>query len=112
MRRAVGAGPEVRALEFDDGLRIDLLAREVTRSGEVVDLRPREFDVLVELASNPRRVFTREDLLRAVWKSSSEWQTPATVTEHVRKLRLAVEPTADPPRHIITVRGVGYRFDP
>ncbi len=112
MRRAVGAGPEVQALEFDDGLRIDLLAREVTRSGEVVELRPREFDVLVELASNPRRVFTREDLLRAVWKSSSEWQTPATVTEHVRKLRLAVEPTSDPPRHIITVRGVGYRFDP
>ena len=112
MRRTTGAAPDARILEFDDGLRIDVPAREVTRRGAVVELRPREFDVLVELATHPRRVFSRDDLLRSVWKSSSEWQTPATVTEHVRKLRLALEPDDSAARHIVTVRGVGYRFDP
>lgn len=111
LRRA-HATPAEHLLQYDDGLVIDLMAREVRRNGEIVELRPREFDVLAELASNPRRAFTREALLRSVWKSSSEWQTPATVTEHLRKLRLAIEDDPSNPRHLITVRGVGYRFDP
>lgn len=110
MRRVQGSGPEPRVLTFDDGLVVDVPAREVTLAGAVVDLRPREFDVLVELATHPRQVFSREELLRSVWRSSSEWQTPATVTEHVRKLRLALGAGAS--RHLATVRGVGYRFDP
>lgn len=112
MRRATGPGPGSAILEFADGLRIDVPAREVSRRGAVIELRPREFDVLVALASHPRQVFTRDDLLRSVWNSSSEWQTPATVTEHVRKLRLALGSDPADARHIVTVRGVGYRFDP
>lgn len=112
MRRTTATGPGPAILEFADGLRIDVPAREVSRRGSVVALRPREFDVLVALASHPRRVFTRDELLRSVWRSSSEWQTPATVTEHVRKLRLALGADRAGAHHIVTVRGVGYRFDP
>jgi two-component system phosphate regulon response regulator PhoB len=72
----------------------------------------KEFDLLAFLAASPRQVFTREELLRQVWSSSSEWQDPATVTEHVRRLRLKIEAEPDRPRWIVTVRGVGYRFDP
>ena len=112
LRRAVASAPVNPVLTFGDGLVIDVPAREVSRHGTVIDLRPREFDVLAHLAGHPRRVFSRDDLLRIVWNSSSEWQTPATVTEHVRKLRLAVEIDPNASVHVITVRGVGYRFDP
>jgi DNA-binding response OmpR family regulator len=71
----------------------------------------KEFDVLAFFAASPGRVFTREDLLREVWASSSEWQDSATVTEHVRRIRLKIEADPDRPRWISTIRGVGYRFD-
>ena len=63
-------------------------------------------------AASPRRVFSRVELLEEVWGSSGEWQSPATVTEHVRRLRLKLEADRDRPRWIRTVRGVGYRFEP
>jgi DNA-binding response OmpR family regulator len=98
-------------LEFDD-LVIDLRGREVLRDGRPVDLTRREFDLLAFLASSPRRVFTREQLLDRVWGSKPEWQSPTTVTEHVRRLRLHLEPDPNRPRHLVSVRGVGYRFLP
>jgi DNA-binding response OmpR family regulator len=64
------------------------------------------------LTASPGRVFSREELLRLVWASSSDWQDPATVTEHVRRLRLKIEADPERPRWIATLRGVGYRFDP
>ena len=103
---------EQERIAFDDGLQIDLGAREVSRGGRLIPLRPREFDVLAMLATHPRRVISREELLRSVWRSSSEWQTAATVTEHVRKLRLALEADAGATAHIVTIRGIGYRWDP
>lgn len=93
-------------------LVVDLRARQVERKGHPVGLTRREFDLLAHLASHPRRVFTREELLQAVWRSSGEWQTPATVTEHVRRLRAKLEDDPARPRHLVTVSGVGYRFDP
>lgn len=109
LRRAAPARPE--RLMFDD-LEIDLAAREVTRAGQPVELTALEFDLLAHLAATPRRVFTREQLLRQVWSSSSEWQDPATVTEHVRRLRNKLEDDPRAPRFVRTVRGVGYRFEP
>lgn len=112
-RRAAGPAAQ-RApgrLEFD-GFVIDPDQREVVIAGRLVQTTRREFDLLFTLASAPRRVFTREQLLRAAWGSSSEWQDPATVTEHIRRLRLKVERDLANPRWIETARGVGYRFVP
>jgi len=95
-----------------DGLAIDLSAREVAVDGRVVELRPKEFDLLAALASEPRRVFTRRQLLEQVWDSAPEYQDPATVTVHVGRLRQKLERDPEAPRWIATARGVGYRFEP
>jgi DNA-binding response OmpR family regulator len=94
------------------GLDIDTVSREVRVDGEVVEMTAKEFDLLAFLSASPRTVFTREDLLEHVWGSSTEWQDPATVTEHVRRLRVKIDHGGTDQRWILTVRGVGYRFDP
>ena len=98
-------------LSFED-LEIRLPEREVVVHGKTVDLTSREFDLLAKLAANPRRVFSRPDLLREVWESSGDWQDPATVTEHVRRVRRKIEADPERPRWIVTVRNAGYRFEP
>jgi two-component system alkaline phosphatase synthesis response regulator PhoP len=92
------------------GLRIDLRTREVVVDGTPVDLTALEFDLLVFLASAPRQVFSRETLLDRVWGSSAEWQTTATVSEHIHRLRRKVEADPARPKRIETLRGAGYRF--
>lgn len=104
--------PPVSSRFAFDGLVIDLQTREVTVAEEKVDLTAKEFDLLAFLAGSPRQVFSREQLLRQVWESSSDWQSDATITEHVRRLRRKIEVDPDNPRWITTVRGVGYRFEP
>jgi len=103
--------PAANRLVFD-GLVVDLQTREVTVAGEKAELTAKEFDLLAFLAGSPRQVFTREQLLQQVWESSSDWQSDATITEHVRRLRRKIEADPDNPRWITTVRGVGYRFEP
>jgi DNA-binding response OmpR family regulator len=110
MRATVAPG-SVNRLAFD-GLVIDLQTRDVTVGGERAEMTAKEFDLLAFLAASPRQVFSREQLLRQVWGSSSEWQSDATITEHVRRLRRKIEDDPDRPRWITTVRGVGYRFEP
>jgi DNA-binding response OmpR family regulator len=88
-------------------LVVDVEGRAVTLAGRALDLTRREHDLLVHLALRPGVVVSREDLLGAVWHSSAEWQGPATVTEHVRRLRLKLGDD----RWIANVRGVGYRFE-
>jgi DNA-binding response OmpR family regulator len=95
-----------------DGLEIDPLSREVTMNGRTVEMTPKEFDVLAFLASSPRQVFSRAQLLESVWQSSPDWQDPATVTVHVRRIRNKIEDDPETPRWITTVWGVGYRFEP
>ena len=95
-----GAGPR-------SGLHIDPSTREVELDGHPVPLTAREFDLLAFLAGHPRQVFTRAQLLEQVWSSSSRWQSEATVTEHVHRLRHKLAG-----RFLITVRGVGYRLEP
>jgi DNA-binding response OmpR family regulator len=108
-RRAVGQ-TRLRPLVFD-GLVIDLAAREVTVNERRVDVPAREFDLLVFLASSPRQVFTRAQIMQHVWSVDDGIGT-ATVTEHVRRLRARIETNSAEPRWIHTVWSVGYRFVP
>jgi DNA-binding response OmpR family regulator len=107
--RRLSSQPE--KLEFD-GLTLDITERRLIVNGHVVQATHKEFDLLAFLAASPSHVFTREQLLENVWGSSSEWQDPATVTEHVRRIRHLVEVDPDGPSRIRTVRGVGYSFEP
>lgn len=93
-------------------LSVLLAEREVRVDGRLVETTPLEFDLLARLVSAPRRVFSRTELLEQVWGSSGAWQSAATVTEHIRRLRVKLEADRDRPRWLRTVRGVGYRFDP
>lgn len=113
MRRRDGTTTTAAAskrLRFGE-LTIDLGAREVAVSGVVIDTTAKEFDLLALLAASPRHVFTREQLLDQVWGSSTKWQDPSTVTEHVRRLRAKIGDDPRHPRYLQTVRGIGYRFE-
>ena len=94
------------------GLAINRSSRQVTVRGSPVELPPREYELLVFLASSPGKVCSREQLLAEVWHAYPEDQDLGTVTEHARRLRQRIEEDPDRPRWIKTVRGVGYRFDP
>jgi DNA-binding response OmpR family regulator len=109
LRRSRPAGPT--SLAFGR-CHLDLTARTATLDGEPLALRPKEFDLLAHLASRPGEVLSRADLLRDVWGSQPDWQDPGTVTVHVRRLRRLIEADPATPHHIVTVYGVGYRFEP
>jgi DNA-binding response OmpR family regulator len=111
LRRYQGRATPTAPLDFGD-LHIDPRTRDVTMAGSEVGLTAREFDLLHFLASSPRQVFSRTQLLAAVWDSRPEWQDPATVTVHMRRLRTKIERDPSAPRHLVTVRGAGYRFEP
>ena len=89
-------------------LAVDPRSRTAEVDGTPCDLTRREFDLLAFLAANPGQVFSRAQLLDQVWDSSTEWQDPATVTVHVRRLRGKLGGGSED--WISTVRGVGYRF--
>jgi DNA-binding response OmpR family regulator len=111
LRRAgedTSAGTQERTLAFDE-LEIDPNTREVTVRGAPVTLTAREFDLLYYLASQPKRVFTRDQLMEEVWGYTFAAET-STVTVHVRRLREKVEADPAQPRYLQTVWGVGYRF--
>jgi DNA-binding response OmpR family regulator len=90
---------------------IDSVAREVRRDGTLLRLTAKEFDLLWFLASHPRVVFSRDQLMDRVWEYHAAFDT-GTVTVHIRRLRAKIEPDPARPRHIETVWGVGYRFCP
>jgi DNA-binding response OmpR family regulator len=110
LRRAEPDAAADERLSYD-GLIIDSGTREVTRGNEPLRLTAREFDLLWFLASHPRRVFSREHLMRRVWGYSAALDT-GTVTVHMRRLREKIEDDPSHPRHLETVWGVGYRFAP
>jgi len=109
LRRSSGA--PARAISTFGEIAVDLDRRRVSRAEVNVELTRLEFDLLAFLLRNPNRVVSREDLLQSVWDSSAEWQDPATVTVHVRRLRQKLEVDPSDPAHIVTVYGVGYRFE-
>ncbi len=85
--------------------------RVAERDGAALDLTSKEFDLLYFLASHPRQVFTRQQLLDHVW-DIGYFGDISTVTVHIRRLREKIEPEPSAPRHVKTVWGVGYKFDP
>jgi DNA-binding response OmpR family regulator len=95
-----------------EGLLIDVFSRQVSVEGSRTDLTAKEFDLLVFLASHPKQVFSRGQLLEEVWDSSADFQDPATITVHIRRLRQKIERDPQNPRWLATVWGVGYRFEP
>ena len=96
-------------IEFD-GVEVDVGRRVAIVSGIPVELTAKEFDLLAFLVGHARQVFSRSDLLERVWGSSAEWQDPATVTVHIRRIRMKIEKDPQNPRWLQTVWGVGYRF--
>jgi DNA-binding response OmpR family regulator len=98
------------ALSFPD-LAIDPQTRLVTTRGQELSLTAREFDVLYHLARHPRQVFSRDQLLEAVW-GISDYIDPGTVTVHIRRLREKIESDPANPVRLVTVWGVGYKFEP
>ena len=99
-----------RALAFND-LLIDPQTRLVTIRGEEKMLTAKEFDLLWLLARHPRQVFSRDQLLERVW-GMADYIDPGTVTVHVRRLREKIEADPSNPRHLQTIWGVGYKFEP
>lgn len=109
--RRTHRAPPLRRLEFA-GLVVDPTTHEVFVDDVDVALTTKEFELLHLLASSPRQVFSREQLLNQIWRSEPEWQDSGTVTEHVYRLRRKLERDPRNPRWITTVRGAGYRFEP
>jgi len=108
MRRAtVPQGQRQEELNYD-GLRINLPSRRVSVADREVDLTYTEFELLVTLASNPGRVFSRSTLLTRVW--GDEFRDERTVDVHIRHLREKIERDSRNPEFIHTARGVGYVF--
>ncbi len=99
-----------KPLSYGD-LNIDPQTRLITLAGQEISLTSREFDLLWLLVQHPRQVFTREQLLERVW-GISEYIDPSTVTVHLRRLREKIENDASQPTHLVTVWGVGYKFEP
>lgn len=90
------------------GLSIDVPGHEVKRGDEAIQLTPLEFDLLLELASKPGQVFTREELLQKVWGYRNASDT-RLVNVHVQRLRAKIEEDPENPQIVLTVRGVGYK---
>jgi DNA-binding response OmpR family regulator len=109
--RRTQSQPAASAPEVIDGdLRVDSVARTASLSGEPLALTSREFDLLAYLVSHPGAPFSREQLLSEVW--GWEFGDLTTVTVHVRRLREKVELAPSEPVRLVTVWGVGYRWDP
>lgn len=103
--------PANAVVSMDFGwLTIETDRHQVYVKGQLIDLTAKEFDLLVHLASSPGKVFSRRQLLQKVWASAPEWQDPATVTEHMRRLRNKLE-APGLPNWLWTVRGAGYKFE-
>ena len=104
------AGPEVREVLTDGELAVDLAARHATRAGEVLSLTTREFELLAFFMRHPRQAYDRTQLLEQVWGWT--FGDSATVTVHVRRLREKIERDPAAPERIVTVWGLGYRYEP
>ncbi len=109
LRRAEPAGETARTIAAGR-LEIDPSSYRVTRAGKPVTLSTLEFRLLYYLASRPNKVFTRDQLLDAVW-GTDRFVTPRSVDVYVRRLREKIEADPENPAHLKTVRGAGYLFD-
>ncbi|MBL8911010.1 MAG: response regulator transcription factor [Archangium sp.] len=107
LRRRVRDGSTVK---FSDTI-VDLAAKTVARAGKDIELTAQEFKLLGHFVSHPGHTFSREELLSGAWGYGYEG-TARTVDNFISQLRSKFEPDPDEPKHFVTVRGLGYRFDP
>lgn len=91
-------------------LSIDLRLRRVSRSGQEISLTPKEFDILCFLARNRGEVFTKEQIYQAVWENDYLLDD-SNIMAFIRKLRKKIEPNPDSPEYILTIWGIGYKFN-
>ena len=110
LRRAETAPTVDVELLAAGNLQVDLRRREASRQGRVLTLKPKEYELLLFLLRNRGRAFTREQLLDQIWGYDFAGDT-RTVDVHVRWLRQKIEDEPAKPTRLITIRGVGYRFD-
>ncbi|WP_242342169.1 response regulator transcription factor [Anaeromyxobacter terrae] len=110
-RRARGETGPNRAVRKAGQIELDLDSRRATVAGNPVELTSREYDLLAFFVLHPDRVFSREQLMEAVW-GSRYFGTARTVDNFIARLRAHIGDDAEHPRHLETVRGVGYRFNP
>jgi DNA-binding response OmpR family regulator len=110
LRRSNGSTHTRETVTFGE-IELDGGSREIRRAGSLVQLTAKEFELLWFLASHPRHVFSRDQLMARVWGYESAVDT-GTVTVHIRRLREKIETDPSRPRHLQTVWGVGYRLDP
>jgi two-component system OmpR family response regulator len=112
LRRAEMQAPKLAAedqLQFGD-IEVDIRRHSVTKSGNMLRLKPKEFDLLTFLARNKGLVVSRDQLLEKVWGYDYSGDS-RTVDVHVRWLREKIEDNPDKPKHLVTVRGVGYKLE-
>ena len=98
-----------KLLTYDE-LSIDIDLRKVTIDDKKIDLSPKEFDLLVLMASNPGKSYNRSRLLTLIWGYDFEGYEH-TVNSHINRLRAKIEPDMENPKYIITTWGVGYKFN-
>jgi two-component system alkaline phosphatase synthesis response regulator PhoP len=108
--RRVGRQPTTSAVLRGGGIELDQEAHQVTVNGESVDLTPTEFDLLAVLMGRPSRAFTRSELLERVMGDAA-YVLDRTVDVHIKNLRQKIEADSSDPDYILTVRGVGYKFN-
>lgn len=109
LRRQRLRAADQAVLEFGD-VRVDLDRHLVRRAGKDVALTAREFALLAHFLRNPERALTRDTLLSEVWQT--DYLSQRTIDNFVGRLRAKFEPDPDQPRYFLTVRGIGYRFEP
>jgi DNA-binding response OmpR family regulator len=110
LRRAPRPDPGRKSSLFHAGVVLDLDKRQLSVAGRPVPLTPHEYALLATLMSAPGRVFTRDELLDRIYPKGDAVVIDRVVDVHIGKLRQKIEPDASAPVHILTVRGVGYRF--
>jgi two-component system response regulator VicR len=114
LRRAYGdlaAKPSAGLIVFGD-VSVDMERLQVSRGSQAIYLTPIEFRLLRYLASHPGRPFTRSELIEAVWGYESDVGQDRTVDVHIRHLREKLEEDPTNPRWLVTLRGIGYKFQP
>ncbi|MGH9086613.1 MAG: response regulator [Acidimicrobiales bacterium] len=109
-REAVAASPQDEVL-VGGPVRLDTARREVTVGGATVELSRKQFDLLALLVSHAGQVVTRERCIERLWWDQ-ELSSTRTLDTHVKRLRHKIEVDPARPRHLVTVRGVGFRFEP
>ena len=109
MPSQINNNPQKGKFIYDD-IEIDIDGRRVLRNGNLIHLKPKEFEILVYLSSNQGMAISRDTLLDKIW-GIDYFGDKRTVDVHLRWLRKKIELDSQKPKHLITVRNVGYRFD-